>query len=79
MLAKLGDLSKRDEFAQYLKNFAQKVASVKFHNSFDKMQCFNQNCKTKLCDNYEECVNQDLLERTKMCKGRNKFWAEMYN
>ena len=36
MLAKLGDLSKRDEFAQYLKNFAQKVASVKFNNDLTK-------------------------------------------
>lgn len=68
LLDNLGDASKREEFAEQLKVFAEKIASVKYNAKIDDMECKNSECKSKLGENHKMCTNQDL-RNLRCCKG----------
>lgn len=53
---------KRNYFAAKMKEFAAKVSSVNFHDSFYDMKCSNPKYSKKLKSYLKECTNQDLRE-----------------
>ena len=62
----------REQYEQQMKMHASSIASVKFHDKFEEMECANNSCQSKLSSSIATCTDQDL-RNLRCAKGTTEF------
>ena len=62
----------REQYEQQLKTYASNIASVKFHDQFEEIECTNNSCQSLLSSSLATCTNQDL-RNLRCAKGTTEF------